>query len=126
MLRTRSTKLKPLLLDQRFLAGLGNIYTDEILWAAGLRPDRPADTLSSQEIRRLYRALVETLHEAVKHRGSTLPDQQYVDLAGKPGDFQLHHNVYNREGQPCRRCRHPVERVKMAGRSTFYCPACQV
>jgi formamidopyrimidine-DNA glycosylase len=125
-LLTRSTKLKPLLLDQRFLAGLGNIYTDEILWAAGLRWDRPANSLSSQEIRRLYRALVETLHDAVKHRGSTLPDQQYVGLNGKPGGYQEYHKVYNREGQPCRRCRHPIERAKVAGRSTFYCPACQV
>lgn len=126
LLLTRSTKLKPLLLDQRFLAGLGNIYTDEVLWAAGLRHDRPANSLTSQEIRRLYRALVETLHDAVKHRGSTLPDQQYVDLNGRPGGYQEHHKVYNREGQPCRRCRHPIERVKVASRSTFYCPGCQV
>ena len=122
----RTTKLKPLLMDQSFIAGLGNIYSDEILWEAGLRHDRSPQTLSTMEIRRLYRAIVEVLHEAVKHRGSTLTDEQYVDLHGKPGEFQLLHQAYSREGQACRRCRTPIVRDKVGQRSTFYCPNCQI
>jgi formamidopyrimidine-DNA glycosylase len=122
----RTTKLKPLLMDQSFLAGLGNIYSDEILWEAGLRHDRVPQSLSTMEIRRLYRAIVEVLHEAVKHRGSTLSDEQYVDIHGKPGEFQLLHQAYAREGLACRRCRTPIAREKVGQRSTFYCPNCQV
>ena len=98
-------KLKAFLMDQTIIAGIGNIYADEILFAAGLRYDRMTDSLSTQEIRRLYRAVVETLHDAIKYGGSTLADEQYVDLNGKPGEYQEHHKVYDRESQPCRRCR---------------------
>ena len=125
-LLAKKTKLKPLLMDQKFIAGLGNIYSDEILFAAGLRFDRSSETLSTQEIRRLYRALVETLHDAIKHRGSSLADEQYRDLFGEVGDFQSQHKVYGREGEACRRCRAPIARAKHAGRSTFYCEQCQV
>jgi len=126
LLQARRAKLKPLLMDQRFLAGVGNLYADEILWAAGLRHDRSSDSLSSQEIRRLYRAMSETLQEAIKHRGSSLADEQYRDVFGEVGDFQSLHKVYDREGQPCRRCRSPIVRIKAQGRSTFMCPQCQV
>jgi formamidopyrimidine-DNA glycosylase len=126
MLLGRTTKLKPLLMDQSFIAGLGNIYSDEILWEAGLRHDRTPQSLSTMEIRRLYRAIVEVLHEAVKHRGSTLGDQQYVDLHGRPGEFQELHQVYDREGLACRRCRITIVREKLGSRSTFYCPNCQI
>lgn len=122
----RSVKLKPLLMDQKFIAGIGNIYADEILYGAGLRYDRLSDSLSTQEIRRLYRSLVETLHDAIKYRGSTLSDGQYVDLQGKPGEYQEHHQVYDREGEACRRCRSVIVRVKANSRSTFYCEQCQV
>jgi formamidopyrimidine-DNA glycosylase len=115
-----------LLMDQKFIAGIGNIYSDEILWGAGLRWDRPSDSLTAQEVRRLYRAMMETLQEAVKYRGSSLADEQYVDLFGRPGGFQHHHNVYAREGLACPRCRHLVVRERFAGRSTFSCSACQV
>jgi formamidopyrimidine-DNA glycosylase len=125
-LLSKTTKLKPLLMDQSFIAGLGNIYSDEILWEAGLRHDRVPQSLSTMEIRRLYRAIVEVLHEAVKHRGSTLSDQQYVDLHGRPGEFQLLHQAYDREGEACRRCRTPIVREKSGQRSTFYCPNCQI
>jgi formamidopyrimidine-DNA glycosylase len=125
-LLSRTTKLKPLLMDQSFLAGLGNIYSDEILWEAGLRHDRTPQSLSTMEIRRLYRAIVEVLHEAVKHRGSTLGDQQYVDLHGRPGEFQELHQAYDREGKACRRCRTTIVREKLGSRSTFYCPNCQI
>ena len=126
LLLARKTKLKALLMDQKIIAGLGNIYSDEILFAAGLRYDRPSNTLSTQEIRRLYRSVVETLHDAIKYRGSTLSDQQYVDLNGKPGEYQEQHKVYDREGEACRRCRTPIVKAKFTNRSTFYCPQCQV
>jgi len=120
-------KLKAFLMDQNLIAGIGNIYSDEILFAAGLRYDRMTDTLSSQEIRRLYRALVETLHEAIKYGGSTLADEGYVDLNGRPGEFQEHHKVYARDRQPCRRCRrNQVTKAKFQGRSTYFCAVCQV
>jgi formamidopyrimidine-DNA glycosylase len=126
LLHAKHRKLKDLLMDQKFLAGIGNIYSDEILWAAGLRYDRSSDDLSSQEIRRLYRAMTETLHDAIKHRGSSLSDQQYRDLFGEVGDYSSQHNVYDREGQPCRRCRSPIVRIKLGGRSHFLCAQCQV
>jgi len=126
MLASRHTKLKTLLMDQKFIAGIGNIYSDEILWGAGLRWDRMSDSLTSEEVRRLYRSMMETLQEAVKHRGSSLADEQYVDLFGRPGEFQRYHNVYAREGEACPRCRHPIVRERVSGRSTFYCSACQV
>ncbi len=126
LLHARRTGLKALLMDQEFLAGIGNLYADEILFAAGLRYDRTSDSLSATEIRRLYRSVVEVLTDAIKHRGSTLADEQYVDLFGEVGDFQGQHQVYDREGQPCRRCRSTVARVKWSGRSTYFCPHCQV
>jgi formamidopyrimidine-DNA glycosylase len=122
----RRVKLKTLLMDQKFVAGIGNIYSDEILWAAGLRYDRGSETVSTQEVRRLYRAMGEVLQEAIKLRGSSLADEQYRDLYGNVGTFQNEHKVYAREGEPCRRCRHIIERVKWQGRSAFYCPGCQV
>jgi formamidopyrimidine-DNA glycosylase len=126
LITQKHAKLKPLLMDQKFLAGIGNIYSDEILWGAGLRWDRMSDSLSAQEVRRLYRAMVETLQDAVKHRGSSLADMQYVDLHGKPGEYQLHHKVYAHDGDACRRCRHEIVRERYGGRSTYYCGACQV
>ncbi|MDQ3756666.1 MAG: bifunctional DNA-formamidopyrimidine glycosylase/DNA-(apurinic or apyrimidinic site) lyase [Actinomycetota bacterium] len=126
LLQAKKAKLKPLLMDQKFIAGIGNMYADEILWASGLRPDRSSETLSSQEVRRLYRSMVETLQDAIKHRGSSLADEQYRDLFGEVGGYQGEHKVYDREGQPCRRCRSPISRTKGSGRSTFFCPQCQV
>ena len=126
MLHDRKAKLKALLMDQKFVAGIGNIYSDEILFAAGLRYDRLSDSLSTQEVRRLYRAMVETLQEAIKHRGSSLADEQYRDLFGEVGEFQSLHKVYDREGEACRRCRSTIVRVKANGRSSFLCPQCQV
>src|SRR5450631_2875653 len=84
----------PLLMDQKFIAGIGNVYSDEILFEAGLKWERQSDSLSQQEVRRLYRAISETLQGAVKYRGSSLADEGYVDLFGKPGEYQNHHQVY--------------------------------
>jgi len=126
MLMARRTKLKPLLMDQKFVAGIGNLYADEILFGAGLRHDRNSDNLTPQEIRRLYRSMVETLQEAIKHRGSSLADEQYRDLFGDVGEYQGLHNVYAREGEPCRRCRSTIVRTRANQRSSYFCPHCQI
>jgi formamidopyrimidine-DNA glycosylase len=125
LLAERATKMKQLLMDQKFISGLGNIYSDEVLFAAGLRYDRVSNTLSSQEVRRLYRAIQETLQEAIKMRGTTLEDEAYVDLFGKPGEYQAELKVYGREGEPCRRCRTPIQTVKVSQRTSYFCPQCQ-
>lgn len=122
----RSVKLKALLMDPEVVAAIGPVYSDEILWEAGLRHDRVSDELSSQEIRRLFRALVETLHEAVKHRGTTLDDVPFADLYGKAGDYQAELKVYGREGEPCRRCRAPIVKVRAGKQTVFFCESCQV
>ena len=125
-LLARNQKLKALLMDPEVVVGIGPIYSDEILWEAGLRYDRISSEVSSQEIRRLFRALVETLHEAVKHRGTTVDEHPFVDLYGKPGDYQDELKVYGREGEPCRRCRAPVAKARFANKPVFFCEACQV
>lgn len=121
IVRSRTTPIKAVLTDQDIICGVGNIYADESLFAAGLRYDRPSDSLSAIEIRRLYRALVETLTEAIKHGGSTLEDEQFVDPDGRPGSYQQFHQVYGREGQPCPLCRQPITKTTFRQRATFYC-----
>ena len=125
LLADRASKMKQLLMDQKFISGLGNIYSDEVLFHAGIRYDRMSDDLSSQEVRRLYRAIQEVLQEAIKLRGTTLDDEAYVDLFGNPGEYAAELKVYGRAGQPCRRCRTPIESVKISQRSSFFCPQCQ-
>jgi formamidopyrimidine-DNA glycosylase len=125
LLAQRGAKMKPLMMDQKFISGLGNIYSDEVLFHAGIRFDRLSDTLSSQEVRRLYRAIQEIIQEAIKLRGTTLEDEAYVDLFGKPGEYQNELKVYGREGLPCRRCRTPIQSVKIAQRNSYFCPQCQ-
>jgi formamidopyrimidine-DNA glycosylase len=122
----RTEKLKPLLLDQSFVVGLGGLYADEILHDAGLRPDREVSTVSTMEIRRLYRSLVEILHEATKHHGTSMPEHPFTDLQGKEGSFQDELQVWGRDGQPCRRCRQTVTKQRGGGRITYWCPSCQV
>jgi formamidopyrimidine-DNA glycosylase len=126
ILANRRMKLKALLMDQKFISGIGNIYSDEILWAAGLRYDRGSDSLTSQEVRRLYRAIQEVIQEGIRFRGVTLDDETYKDLYGKPGEMQDHLRVYGREAKPCRRCRTAIARERWSNRSTYYCPQCQV
>jgi formamidopyrimidine-DNA glycosylase len=125
LLGQRRCQLKALLTDQRLVAGIGNIYSDEILFAAGLRPDRQSHTLAAGEVRLLQRAMVGILGAAIAAGGSSLADQQYRDLYGRAGRFQRHHRVYGREGQACLRCRSTIARRKGGGRSTFWCPGCQ-
>jgi formamidopyrimidine-DNA glycosylase len=124
-LSKRSGRLKSLLLDQSFLAGLGNIYADEALFAARLHPLRTAKSLTPEEQERLFVAIRQVLGRAVAGRGTTLDDQGYVDVGGEAGTFQGQIAVYGRKGAPCRVCATPVERIVVGARSTHFCPACQ-
>jgi formamidopyrimidine-DNA glycosylase len=124
-LEGRRAAVKSVLLDQRVLAGVGNLYADEICFRARLRPDRPGGGLRPAELRRLADATLVTLRAAVAARGSSLADRRYVDLDGEPGRFQAQHAVYGREGLPCPRCGGAVVRLRVAGRSAWLCPRCQ-
>lgn len=126
MLRGRKAKLKAFLVDQSILTGLGDLYADEVLFAAGLRPDRIAGSLTTQEIRRLYRSVVETLHDAIKYRGTSLEGDGYVDLYGKPGEYGDHLKVYGLEKDACRRCRVPIIKQRSGSTTTYLCEQCQV
>ena len=121
----RSVKLKTLLTDEDLLTGVGNVYSDEILYDAGLRYDRLSDTLSVQEVRRLYRSVVEILHDAIKHGGTTLADDGWHDLHGAVGGYTGYHQVHARDGEPCRRCRDVISKAKFGGKSTWFCEQCQ-
>jgi formamidopyrimidine-DNA glycosylase len=126
LVNRRSEKLKAVLLDPTFVVGLGGLYADEILYDAGLRPDREVSTVSTMEIRRLYRSLVEILHEATKHHGTSTDEHPFNDLHGKAGSFQDELQVWGRDGEPCRRCRGTVNKVRSGGKVTYWCPSCQV
>jgi formamidopyrimidine-DNA glycosylase len=115
--------IKPLLLNQSFIGGVGNIYADESLFAARIHPRAQASRLSRKRAQELHEKLVEILQLAIQHRGSSISD--YVDAAGARGDFQLRHNVYGRAGQPCPRCSRAVRRIVLGQRGTHYCPRCQ-
>lgn len=124
LLAPRRSQLKPLLMNQRFVAGIGNIYSDEILHRARLRFDRRSETLSSRDVARLHRATNEVLAAAIAARGSSLADEQYRDVFGVVGRYQEAHQVYGREGEPCPRCGRAIMRIPAGGRSTFLCPRC--
>jgi formamidopyrimidine-DNA glycosylase len=121
LMRTRRS-IKTALLDQKVLAGLGNIYADEALFTAGIDPRMPANRLSQDQIARLTRSVKTVLNRAIRHRGSTLRD--YRDANGQPGNFQNIHRVYDREGKPCVICGTPIVRIVLGGRSTHFCPKC--
>ena len=123
LFRGRQTPIKSALLNQKLLRGVGNIYADESLFRAGLRPRRRAASLTREDLRRLYPAVQEVLREAIALGGSSVSD--YVDVDGEEGFFQLQHRVYGREGEPCLVCKTPIKRVVIAGRSSHYCPKCQ-
>jgi formamidopyrimidine-DNA glycosylase len=123
-LTARATKLKPLLVDESFVVGLGDLYSDEILWSAGLSGWRASDTLSAQEVRRLYRAILEVLYEAVKQGGTAEPTEQDPDEDS--GDFGDYIKVFSRTGLPCARCRQPIQHDAVDDtHPTFYCRQCQ-
>ena len=119
----RRAPVKAALLDQRTLAGMGNIYADEALWRARIHPHRPAGDLSAAEVRRLHPAIRAALAVGLERRGSTLRDYRLPD--GDSGSMQNEFKVYGREGEPCDRCGTPIEKTRAGGRGTWYCPRCQ-
>jgi formamidopyrimidine-DNA glycosylase len=119
----RKVFIKAALLNQKLLRGVGNIYADESLFRAGIRPRRRASSLSREELTKLHSSIKEVLKEAIKLGGSSISD--YVDADGEEGFFQLQHRVYGREGKPCLVCKTPTKRIVVGGRSTHYCPHCQ-
>jgi len=119
----RKTPIKSALLNQKLLRGVGNIYADESLFRAGIRPRRRAATITRDQLARLHAAVKEVLREAIALGGSSVSD--YVNADGEEGFFQLQHRVYAREGEPCLVCKTPIKRVVIAGRSSHYCPKCQ-
>jgi len=125
VLRSRSTVLKAVLTDIAIMCGLGDIYADEILYAAGLHPGRVSEELSTIEIRRLHRSIAEILADAVKHNGTSLESLPFEDPDGKPGTYQELLAVFEREGQPCQQCRAPIKKEAIGGRPTYFCPKCQ-
>ena len=122
-LRGRQARVKALLLNQTFLAGLGNIYVDEALFAAGIHPLAMASKLSKPRAALLYQAMRDILTLAIEHRGSSISD--YVDAEGRKGAFQNLHRVYGREGEPCATCGRPIRKIWVAQRGTHFCPNCQ-
>lgn len=123
LFRGRKTPIKSALLNQKLLRGVGNIYADESLFRAGLRPKRRASTITRQQLSKLHQTVREVLREAIASGGSTISD--YVDADGEEGFFQLQHRVYGREGEPCITCGTEVRRIVLAGRSSHYCAKCQ-
>jgi formamidopyrimidine-DNA glycosylase len=121
--RKRKAAIKLALMDNRVVVGVGNIYANESLFRAGIRPTRAANRVSAARLRRLRDAVRETLADAIAKGGSTLRD--YVDSDGAAGSFQLHYAVYGREGRPCRVCGTPIRSVRLGGRATTFCPRCQ-
>jgi formamidopyrimidine-DNA glycosylase len=123
LFRGRRTPIKSALLNQKLLSGIGNIYADESLARAGVRPRRQAAKVTRAELQRLYAAMRQVLAEAIAAGGSSVSD--YVDADGEEGFFQLEHRVYGREGEPCRICRTAIRRIVIGGRSSHFCPKCQ-
>ena len=126
ILRTRARQMKALLLDQSVIAGIGNIYADEILHAARIRPDRLSNSLKPAEVTRLHAAIGDILAAAIEAGGSTLKDTQYVDIGGEGGWFQVSHRVYDRAGETCLTCgKSKIHKIVSGGRTTSFCPRCQ-
>ena len=121
--RSRRARIKALLLDQGFLRGVGNIYADESLWRAKIHPARLGAMLTREQAATLYRVLREILQKAIAMRGSSISD--FLDADGEPGEYQLHHRAYGREGKRCFRCGAIIRRAIVAGRSSYFCPKCQ-
>jgi len=121
----RTAPIKALLLDQGFIAGLGNIYTDEVLFRAGIRPDHPGGSLDRDRVRAVRRSIESVLRDGLRHGGTSLADLAYLLPDGRAGDFLTLLRVYGRTGEPCRRCGTPIERTTLRGRGTHFCPVCQ-
>ena len=119
----RRAPIKAAILDQRTVAGVGNIYADEALWRARLHPQRPAESLETNEVKELWKAIREALRAGIRRQGSTLRDYRLPD--GESGGAQHEFKVYGRGGDPCERCGTPIDKIRVAGRGTWYCPSCQ-
>lgn len=123
MLTNKKTKIKPLLMDQKFISGIGNLYAAEALFRARISPVRPVSSLSLQEKELLFKEIKDTLSEAIKHKGSSI--DQYIQVNGRPGGYVRYHKVYDRQGKPCLSCKTLIKRVSLGGRGTYFCPKCQ-
>jgi formamidopyrimidine-DNA glycosylase len=123
LFKGRKTPIKSALLNQKLLSGVGNIYADESLFRAGIRPARKASSLTKDQLRKLFLAVQEVLKEAIAAGGSSVSN--YVNADGEAGHFQIQHRVYGREGERCLVCKTPIKRIVIAGRSAHYCPKCQ-
>jgi len=121
--RRPKAKIKPLLMDQKFIAGIGNIYSDEILFGARVHPLRQVKTLKDKEIQQIHQNIKKILQKAIQYRGTT--EQYYRDACGKEGDYYNHLKVYQKEGEKCSRCGTIIKRAKIGGRSSHFCPKCQ-
>jgi len=121
LIEGHNTTLKELLIDGKVLVRIGSMYADEVLFDAGLRYDRASTTLSTQEVRRLYRSLVETLHNVIKCRGTTLEDRPWADVFGEAGIFEQHLQVFGKDGELSPRSRSPIQRAKFKGEWTYFC-----
>lgn len=124
-LKKSKKPIKSVLLDQTKFAGIGNIYASEALFLAKINPLKPADKISFSEAKKLYSSVLKVIRESIKHGGSTARDKGYLQSTGKPGTHQNYFRVYQREGESCFNCKGVVKRIKISGRSTFYCPSCQ-
>ncbi|MBP7215669.1 MAG: DNA-formamidopyrimidine glycosylase [Candidatus Omnitrophica bacterium] len=123
MLAAKKSKIKPLLMDQTFISGIGNLYAAEALFRAGIHPGRVAQTLSEKEKAALFAAINTVLKEAIRYGGSSV--DEYVRLSGKPGGYVAYHRVYDRAGKPCPVCKSKILRTVLGGRGTYFCPRCQ-
>jgi formamidopyrimidine-DNA glycosylase len=123
MLVGKKTKIKPLLMDQTFISGIGNLYAVEALFRARIHPQRAAASLSGKQKEILFQQIKRVLNKAIKYKGSSL--DQYVQLTGSPGNYVKYHKVYDRKGKPCFVCKTPIKRINLAGRGTYFCPRCQ-
>ncbi|MFH0855616.1 MAG: DNA-formamidopyrimidine glycosylase [Candidatus Omnitrophota bacterium] len=119
----KKTKVKPLLLDQAFISGIGNIYASEILFRARIRPERRANELTDKEKELLFKAINDILKAAIEHAGSSVDD--YVRVSGEKGGYVKYHKVYGREGKECLACKTIIKRINQGGRGTYFCPKCQ-
>ena len=123
LIKNRTTPIKSLLLDQRFVAGLGNIYVDESLYQARIRPDTPSGQLSTRSITKLRKSCFSVLERAIEYGGASFSD--YVDAYGDEGEAHMHVQVFRRDGKPCYQCGTIIQKIRLAGRGTHFCPTCQ-
>lgn len=123
MLDARKAKIKPLIMDQAFIAGVGNLYAAEALFRARIAPRRTAVSLTEKEKEFLFKEIKDVLAEAIRYKGSSV--DQYVRLTGEAGNYVKYHKVYDRLGKPCFICKTPIQRIKLGGRGTYFCPKCQ-